>query len=918
MSDKIELAKSSRSTCRQCGEKIQKATLRFGEEYESEYGLSFRWYHLPCAAEKLPALLKSTLASFDGEIPDRGALEAILDGCGGSAEPKEILPDYPDFSLAPTGRAACIQCGEKIEKGSQRISVEVEMEIRGQTRRGAGYMHPGCVGGWLGENDDVDPVEFNRIVAAKSGQAPGTQVAVPEASTKKAVPEIAGKSEKQLRALGKKLMKLQDNYRIGDALVDAVEWKDKDAVLLHLIEHGVVDPGRNIYLALCLEEVVKERGSGADKARLLDIVEQVLSKIPTNIKYKEGPLLPNLPRAAFQLATFLWKNAPERSRALLPVAKANIQAALALAMALDEAELPDGMAETLTKALAPMIGDHPPTFYGAWDQRKFDLDAFVAQLGTTSILADAAVEHLKKDKPTPTTAGLLGAFRIAPANTVLSGLESFLSYNARPSAWTAVREQLSERDDLEQLAKNAASIDQGGEERKKLLIYGVLSEISDELADGLWFSSLSDYDGAFIGEYEAILKKLGEERSLELGRRCLDRDTSIEVRKAWVPLLHRVFGTSALPLLIEAVEKGMTRFVSLAPEASIEAMQTAELEDKARVTAQVSIGVAMAKEGKAVPEALDAAIAQRPRTLAVFAPRLSQERTIAILDAAIESHPPEEVLVALVKAPEAIRRHGIKRFVERRKKIKRTADARHMLRSFPNAAHLIEENIGQVDPGEKKFFGILEKSFSKAVFQALSDAVGRHVESTIEKLERLSSDDGKTTLFFPAQGELEGLRVESFSYSGDNAPASVTAPKGREEDMKHILTLDLSPFPDLVSEFGAETMSLFVEAPNSGEFNDDATLVRSGKIEGIPKGGTPIHLGALKLPAALRESGRKAGQRELKPILFRQTGVVFGPAYWIQQKLGSTVTLQLNDAYMNLGDGGSLYIGDFGTTWQCH
>ena len=58
MGDKIEAAKSSRAACRLCGEKIKKGELRFGEEYESEYGLSFRWYHLPCAAKKLPALFR--------------------------------------------------------------------------------------------------------------------------------------------------------------------------------------------------------------------------------------------------------------------------------------------------------------------------------------------------------------------------------------------------------------------------------------------------------------------------------------------------------------------------------------------------------------------------------------------------------------------------------------------------------------------------------------------------------------------------------------------------------------------------------------------------------------------------------------------------------------------------------------------
>ena len=52
------------------------------------------------------------------------------------------------------------------------------------------------------------------------------------------LPPIAGKSAKELRAIAKKLMKLRDMYRISDYLTDQVEWKHKDEVLLHLLEHG--------------------------------------------------------------------------------------------------------------------------------------------------------------------------------------------------------------------------------------------------------------------------------------------------------------------------------------------------------------------------------------------------------------------------------------------------------------------------------------------------------------------------------------------------------------------------------------------------------------------------------------------------------------------------------------------------------
>ncbi|GAB5544420.1 MAG: hypothetical protein SangKO_041800 [Sandaracinaceae bacterium] len=911
MSDKIEAAKSSRSACRQCGEKIQKGTLRFGEEYESEYGLSFRWYHLPCAAEKLPALLKKTLEGFDGEVPERDAIEAIL--AGGGVTPKEIFPDYPDVSLAPTGRAACIQCGEKIEKGSTRISVEVDMEIRGRATRGAGYMHPACVGAWLGENDDVDGDEFNRIVTAKGGEA-----AKAKAPVKAALPEIAGQSEKALRALAKKLTKLRDKYRIGDALEDAVGWKERERVFFHLFEHDALDAGKNVYLAVYLDTCIAERSAGgADLPRQLAVVERVLAKLPSTVEYAESPMFPNLPGAVFQLATFLWKNAPEQARTLYPNAKANVQTALALAMALDEAELPDGAAEALTRALATHIGQHPDTVYGLWDERSIDIDALAAQLGTEAILKKAGLALLKKkDLDLQTLAGLGAAMRTAPPKGALEGLAGFLSGNGQPDAWGPARDVLADRPDVEALATTVAEQDEEWDARR-LLLFGLLDTVSPALAATLSFDSLSSDSGAFVAAYEGILHALGETEALALGTQTLASDKR-DSDKQWIPLLHRVFGEPAMPLLRRAVGEGLLRNVHLAPEASLVALAEADIEPDARTTAEVGIAVALAKTGQPVPETLDDAIAQRPRTLGTFATALPAERMNALIDASMEKNPPEALLEPLCKAPEPVRRHTLVRFVERRKKIKRTTDARRVLRYFEGAAEILAECLEGVDPDEKKFWGILEKAFSKDVYASLAEAAGRKVETAVEKFARLSRDDGGTTLFFPARGELEPLRAETLSYAGGPPPPGVTAPSGREEDKRHVLTLDLSPFPDLVSRFGAETMSLFVEAPNSGAFNDEAELVRSGKLDSVPEGGRALEVGAVKLPEALRQSGRTAEHRELRSLLYRQDGHAFGPAYWIQENLGDSVTLQLNDAYMNLGDAGSLYIGNFGTTWQCH
>ena len=45
---KVEYAKSSRSTCRTCGIKIEKERVRVGEPYYYEEHLSFRWHHEEC------------------------------------------------------------------------------------------------------------------------------------------------------------------------------------------------------------------------------------------------------------------------------------------------------------------------------------------------------------------------------------------------------------------------------------------------------------------------------------------------------------------------------------------------------------------------------------------------------------------------------------------------------------------------------------------------------------------------------------------------------------------------------------------------------------------------------------------------------------------------------------------------------
>jgi ribosomal protein L37AE/L43A len=146
MASHIEEAKSGRASCRTCKKSIAKGDLRLGVEAPNAFGdtPSMQWHHLPCAAGKLPAELKEAMGTFTGDLPNKAELEqAIAEGYAkGSAKPG----GFPYVDRAPTGRAKCMECGAAIAKDSFRVAVEREIEVGASAQRGAGYLHPGCVG----------------------------------------------------------------------------------------------------------------------------------------------------------------------------------------------------------------------------------------------------------------------------------------------------------------------------------------------------------------------------------------------------------------------------------------------------------------------------------------------------------------------------------------------------------------------------------------------------------------------------------------------------------------------------------------------------------------------------------------------------------------------------------------------------
>jgi poly [ADP-ribose] polymerase len=149
----IEEAKSGRAGCRTCRKPIPKGELRFGEEVENQFAdageMTYRWHHIRCAAGAKSDELRATLANPpEGTPPIDDAFKAELEQVMSEADAKKP-PPFPHADKAPTGRAGCQGCGEKIAKGELRVAFEREIERGMQTTKGAGYLHPRCAAAYM-------------------------------------------------------------------------------------------------------------------------------------------------------------------------------------------------------------------------------------------------------------------------------------------------------------------------------------------------------------------------------------------------------------------------------------------------------------------------------------------------------------------------------------------------------------------------------------------------------------------------------------------------------------------------------------------------------------------------------------------------------------------------------------------------
>ncbi len=168
MTHMIEAAKTGRASCRSCKQVIAKGELRVGEEVPNQFTpgeMTYNWHHLPCAAKKKPSVLKQAMESTDIEIPDKADLLSTIENSAKNEKPTT----FPAAEHAPTGRASCLACGEKIEKGALRVGVEAEGDGSPFMRRGPSYLHPQCAASHTGE----DAIElFDKVKANSHNLSP--------------------------------------------------------------------------------------------------------------------------------------------------------------------------------------------------------------------------------------------------------------------------------------------------------------------------------------------------------------------------------------------------------------------------------------------------------------------------------------------------------------------------------------------------------------------------------------------------------------------------------------------------------------------------------------------------------------------------------------------------------------------------
>src|SRR6188768_662224 len=123
----FERAPTGRAKCRACGTPIGTGEWRFGERLPNPYSEDANvemthWFHVACAAFKRPEPFVAALENAEQPAPEFDS-RPVLEREARLGLTYRRLVRVDAISRAPSSRATCRACKEKIEKGSWRIAL---------------------------------------------------------------------------------------------------------------------------------------------------------------------------------------------------------------------------------------------------------------------------------------------------------------------------------------------------------------------------------------------------------------------------------------------------------------------------------------------------------------------------------------------------------------------------------------------------------------------------------------------------------------------------------------------------------------------------------------------------------------------------------------------------------------------------
>jgi poly [ADP-ribose] polymerase len=152
---KIEPAKSSRSTCKECRQKIMKDKIRVGNPYQfnspkGDVLTGFSWFHLECTPgyvipEVINSLKESPLEDKDQQKEILSTLNRMFKDKPKMEAQEQKKADSPFLERAKSSRGKCRKCEEKIEKGEIRVAEPAMVELEnGRKFSSHKYYHQKC------------------------------------------------------------------------------------------------------------------------------------------------------------------------------------------------------------------------------------------------------------------------------------------------------------------------------------------------------------------------------------------------------------------------------------------------------------------------------------------------------------------------------------------------------------------------------------------------------------------------------------------------------------------------------------------------------------------------------------------------------------------------------------------------------